>query len=105
MDTGSVERGFLGIAPFNLNPAIASQLGLPVSEGVIVVRVFQGTGAARAGLREKDVIVQLGDQPIPNSGQLSKFLIAHQPGETVDLVYYRGPTKITTKITLGETPQ
>ena len=105
IEKGFVERGYLGIGPTNVNPGLADRGDLPVTEGIMVVRVLPGTPAARAGLREQDVIVQLGDQPIDNTGELSKFLIAHLPGETVTLVYFRGPTKISTEITLGERPE
>ena len=104
IEKGRVERGFLGITPFNLNPALANQFNIPVVEGVIIQRAIPGTGAADAGLREGDVIVQLGDTPIRNTGELSKFLIAHPAEETVNLVFYRGQTKITSEITLGKRP-
>ena len=34
IERGSVERGYLGIAPLNLTPVIASQIGVPVQEGL-----------------------------------------------------------------------
>ena len=105
IEQGFVQRGYLGIGPTNVNPGLADQFGLPVTEGIMVARVLPGTPAASAGLRKEDVIVQLGEQPIDNTGELSKFLIAHLPGETVTLIYYRGQTKISTQITLGERPQ
>ena len=37
LDNGNVKRGALGISPGNLNPGIANQLGLSVSEGILVV--------------------------------------------------------------------
>jgi len=47
--------------------------------------------------------------PIANTGEMSKFLIAHQPGETVDITFYReeeeGWRESTIEITLGERPQ
>ena len=104
MDRGYVQRGFLGITPFNLTPGVAERFEIAVDEGVIVVRVMPGLAAAEAGLMEEDVIVRLGDEPIRNTGELSKFLIAHLPGETVDLVYLRGDEEVQTQITLGERP-
>ena len=62
------------------------------------------TGAAELGLREGDAIVQLGDTPIRNTGDLSKFLRKHLAGETVVIVYYRGPQKITADIRISERP-
>ena len=104
IEKGYVERGFLGISPFNLTPGLAEQFGFAVTEGVIVGRVIAGTAAEDARLQVEDVIVKLGDLPIRNTGELSKFLIAHLPGETVDIVYYRGDTKISGSITLGDRP-
>ena len=104
MENGTVERGFLGITPFNLTPTIADQIGVPVEEGIVVVRVVGGSGADAAGLEEEDVIVQLGDEDIINTGEMSKFLLEHPPGSTVDLVYYRKGTRVTTEIALGVRP-
>ena len=56
-------------------------------------------------LEEEDVIVQMGDEPIRNTGELSKFLIAHPPGETVSIVYFRGSKEKTTQVTFAEQPK
>ena len=40
MDQGFVRRGFLGITPVNLTPGIANQLGLDITEGVILARII-----------------------------------------------------------------
>jgi len=105
MDRGYVERGFLGISPVNVTAGLARGLNLSVQEGILVARVIRGQAADAAGLQEADVIVELGDERITNNGELSKFLLKHPPGETVRLVYYRGPTKIVGEVTLGERPQ
>jgi len=105
MERGYIDRGFLGISPANLPPALGNQLGVPVIEGLLVVRVVPDSPAAKAGLQEEDVIVELGDEPIRNTGELSKFLIAHPPGDTVTVVYFRGSEKRTTQVTLAERPK
>ena len=104
MDQGFVRRGFLGITPVNLTPAIANQLGLDITEGVILAGVIQDTAAAEADLRVNDVIVRLGNESIGNTGELSKFLIAHQPGETVDIVIIRNDREVLGKLTLRDRP-
>ena len=105
MARGYVDRGFLGISPANLPPALGNQLNVPVIEGLLVVQVVPDSPAAKAGLQEEDVIVELGDEPIRNTGELSKFLIAHPPGDTVTVVYFRGSEKRTTQVTLSERPK
>ena len=101
---GFVERAFLGITPFNLTPALANRFGIPVSEGILIQRAIPGTGAGEIGLLKGDVIVQLGDTPIRNAGELSRFLLNHSAGETLTIVYYRGTSKVTTEIVLGMRP-
>jgi len=105
LDRGYVERGGMGIAPFTLTPGLGNQLGVPVTEGVVVARVFPGTAAEEAGLQEQDVVVQMGGERIRNTGELSRFLIAHLPGETVTMVFLRGQEERTTRITLQERPR
>ena len=104
IEKGYVERGFLGIAPVNLTPAIAAQIGVPVSEGILVARVVANSGADAAGLQGEDVIVALGGQDIRNTGDLSKFLLENLPGKEVAVRIYRGNSEIETKATLGERP-
>ena len=101
---GFVRRGFLGVIPVNMTPGIASQMGLGTTEGVLLAKVINGTAAQKAGLQIKDVIVKLAGTPIRNTGELSKFLIVHQPGETVDLIIIRGAVQISGKLTLQERP-
>jgi serine protease Do len=101
---GFVDRGFLGVTPFNLTSALANQYGIPVEDGVIIQRAVPGSGAAEAGLQQGDVIVMMGDVEIHNTGELSRFLINHTAGETITIVYYRGAERIKTTVTLTTRP-
>jgi len=101
MNKGYVDRGFLGISPVNVTPGLASRFDLPATEGILIGRIIAGTAAADVGLQVEDIIVKLGDTPIRNTGELSKFLISHRPGETIDVVFYRNNQQMTTNLTLG----
>ena len=105
MEKGYVSRGFLGITPVNLSRGLANRLGVPATGGVVVVGIVPGSAAAAAGLKAEDVIVGLGEEEIGNTGELSKFLIAHPPGETVTVVFYRGNEENSVQLTLGERPE
>ena len=106
IEKGIVERGFLGITPVDLTPAVISQidLALPpgVTEGILVLRAISGFPAADAGLRDGDVIVQLGSEAIVNTGEMSKFLLTHPPGETITISFFRGSEQVTIEVTLGD---
>ena len=104
MARGYVERGFLGIRPANLSPGFANQLAVPAREGIIVVQVVPNSPAAGAGLQDEDVIVQMDGEAIRNTGELSKFLIAHPPGGTVTIVFFRNSEKMTAQVTFAKQP-
>ena len=99
-----VEHPYLGIGYGLLTPAIAQQLNLPVKQGVIVGQVVDGTPAAQAGLRAKDVIVAVDGQPIVDETTLGRALNKHQPGDGVQLVVARGSDQLTLDVTLGQRP-
>ena len=62
---GRIRRSYLGLAGQNvpLHRRIVRHHELPVESGVFVVSVEPGSPAARAGVRDGDLIVALGDAP------------------------------------------
>lgn len=67
---GHVVRGFLGVAPADLDPAAADMLGLGDRHGAIVSQVTPGTPADKAGLKPYDVIVAVDGAPIDGAADL-----------------------------------
>ena len=104
IEHGFVERGFLGILPINVTPVIASQMGVPVQEGIVIARVVEGSDAKEAGIRGGDVIVAMNNHPIRNTGDLSKFLLDHPPGDRIFVRLYRGGTELEIEAILGDAP-
>ena len=107
IENGVVRRGFLGVTPVNLTPAVANTIvpSPPIVRGVILARVLEGGPAEAGGLQEFDVIVQTGDDQVSNTGELSRFLRVHLPNETITIVFYRGDVQMETEVTLGERPE
>ena len=104
IEFGYVQRSFFGVVPLNNGPSFANILDLATTTGV-VMDVLPDTGAEEAGLADDDVIVQLNDDPIASTGDLGRFLMAHPPGETVVVTYYRGEDQLTFDLVLGERPE
>jgi len=67
------------------------------SEGVRLAGVVGDSPAARAGLREGDVIIQLAGAKIQNIEDLTAVLRTKKPGDQVEIVVLRGdlPTTLT----------
>jgi len=107
IEKGFVDRGFLGITPRNVTPALQAQLALPVSDGVRIddfTNFPEVFAAEEAGLGRGDIIVSIDDEPIRNTGDLAKFLLKHPPGDTVQVSVYRGNNTGTLEVTLGVSP-
>jgi S1-C subfamily serine protease len=71
--------------------------------GILVTKVYAGSGAAKAGLRGGDVIVSVDGTPTPTLDALAQVLASHKPGETVKIAI-SGRRKATLTVTLGELP-
>ena len=70
------------------------------AEGVRVAAVANDSPAARAGLREGDVIVKLAEANIHNIEDLTSALQSRKPGDEVEIVVLRMDQPITLKATL-----
>jgi membrane-associated protease RseP (regulator of RpoE activity) len=70
------------------------------SEGVRLAGVTDGSPAALAGLREGDIIVRLGGDPVRGLEDLAAFLRGKKAGEEVEIVVLRSGTPLTVKATL-----
>ncbi len=97
-------KPFLGVQLATVTPALARQLGLSTRQGALVQVVQPNTPAARAGLRESDVIVRFGGQDIATADQLLNMLRTRRVkvGETVEVLVVRGSRQQTLSVTLGQ---
>ena len=95
---------FLGVSSQTLNADIAATLDVPVDAGAVLAEVVPGSGAEEAGLRRGDVIVEIDGRPVLSAATISTIMRAKQPGDTVEITYYRGERRQTTKATLGTRP-
>lgn len=86
---GHVRRSFLGVAaaPSPLPPDLAGKLGR--STGIRLAHVQPGSPGAIAGLREGDLVVTVGGQPVTDAQDLQRRLFAHVPGEALAITTYR----------------
>jgi 2-alkenal reductase len=60
IDQGRFPRPYLGIDHENIDPEVIALRNLRVDRGAFVVRVIDGSPAARAGIRAGDVLLRLG---------------------------------------------
>jgi len=119
IETGKVERAFLGIEMQTIDDDVASDLGLAVHKGVLLATVRPGSPAAEAGLRGGDetavvsgetwvlggdIVVAADGVAIDNADQLREAVLAKQPGDSLTLRINRNGKVMTVNVKLGRQP-
>lgn len=89
IENGSYQRGFLGINIADLDNGVANELGLNISQGVLVESLVDGGAAQYAGILPNDVIVQANGKSVKSSADLLEVVGGSKAGETVALVVNR----------------
>lgn len=102
IDTGDVERGFIGVNLQGIDEALARALGLEGTEGAIVTAVEPGAPAEAAGIQEGDVILSVGGQPAEDPRQVSLTVADLSPGSEVPVTVFRDGERIEITLTLAE---
>ncbi len=82
---GKVVRGFLGVGVMPVAPDVAKAAGLGQPHGALVAEVVEGSPAARAGLKQGDVIVAFEGRPVRTPRDLTRAVAATPPGTKVAL--------------------
>ncbi len=99
-DFGAVQRPLLGIQIRDVSAQLAEAEDLNVLKGVYVAYVNEGTAAADAGLREKDVIIAIDGKKVSNVAQLQEQVALNRPGDDIDVTFIRDGKTRTVKATL-----
>lgn len=88
---GRIKRSYIGVAGQNvpLHRRVVRFHKLEVETGVLVVGIEEGSPAAKAGLREGDVLIELDGKPVRHIDDLQRLLTDERVGVTVPLVALR----------------
>lgn len=111
LETGKLERPYLGVRYVPLTDDYAYQLGLDVKRGAYIVSgqsgrssVMSDSPAEKAGLREKDVITKANDIVIDENNSLTSVLGRFKVGDTIKLTIIRDKTEQTIDVKLEAAP-
>jgi S1-C subfamily serine protease len=112
--SGKVEhtgRAYLGIAPTDASAQAASPFGgfdpngsTPSASGALIQQISSGGPAAKAGLRQGDVITQADGQSVTDASDLLTVLAQKKPGDSISLKVDRNGSTINVQVHLGELP-
>ena len=102
IDHGRVVRPRIGFDGDDVTPAIANELNLPVTEGVIVTIIPKAGPAYAAGIRAGDVVTRIDGIPTPDVAKWFKLLWSYKVGDQIQVEYLRNNEFFTTTVTLAE---
>lgn len=102
--SGSVVRGWLGVATQSLNDELAQQLGVQSTDGALVTGVLPDSPASDAGVEPGDVIVSWDGEAVTDSADLTLRVARTPKDKQVDVVVVRDGVRVTLKVTVGARP-
>jgi serine protease Do len=107
---GKVQRGRIGIGlnPNPINEDLAEALGLPKKDaGVMVDTVEEGTPAAKAGVKPRDIIQKVDGKVVKSIPDIQRIVFPKTPGSKVVLSVWRNGSVreiVTSVVELVDTP-
>ncbi len=96
-----VQRAYLGINYVPLTADVAEFYKLSVKKGAYVFNgegktaVAEGSPAADAGIKDKDIVTKVGDIEVGDRGSVSSLVAEYAPGDTIKLTVLRDGKTLT----------
>lgn len=111
LETGKLERPYLGVRYVSLTDDYAYQLGISTKRGAYIApgrngqpSILNNSPAEKAGLKEKDIIIKIDGQTIDENNSLTSLIGRHRVGDEVTITYVRDGKEHQTKVVLKSTP-
>ena len=102
LETGEVNRGYLGVLIQTLTPELAQAFDLPDdTKGVVISNVKQGGPADEAGLEQGDIVVTFDGKDIDSANTLRHSVAQKTPGSEVSVTVLRNGEETTVQVKLG----
>jgi predicted metalloprotease with PDZ domain len=95
---------WLGVALQDVSEKYADEKKPSVKEGAVVSEVVEKSPADSAGIKEKDVIVELNGKAVASADDVVKRIGEMKTGETASVVVLRDGAKRSFSVKLGDRP-
>ncbi len=111
IENGKIQRPYLGVQYISITPDVAEEFNLSVKRGAFVFdangnnAVVSGGPAAKAGIRNRDIITKINDMPVNERNNLAGLLAEFAPGDKINLTVLRDGQQRTLEVELGQLRQ
>jgi serine protease Do len=105
VSTGKVTRGRIGVQIQEVNAQLADSFGLDRPRGALVSQIVDDGPAAKAGVKNGDVILSVNGKTVESSTQLPSVISAIRPGQTAKLEVWRDKSSRTINVQVDEFPE
>lgn len=104
VEYGHVTRGYLGVEVQNITPSLSKEFKLKEPTGALVGEVVLDGPAAKAGLKDGDVVVQFNGKKVRDGRELQLTVAETKPNSKVPVEVIRDGTAKTLNVTIGQLP-
>ncbi len=102
---GEVIPAWVGAIVQKLDDALAAYLKVPGARGVLVGQVETQSPAQTAGLKAGDILLTLGERPVPSPQDYENLVKNYAAGETLTMTIWRNTHSMTVKIATKVFPE
>ena len=102
---GEVTRGWLGIEPLDMPTDVALPNGQEGGSGVMIRSLVPGGPADRAGLRAKDIVVEIEGKPVVDTPALLARIAELTPGSAAKVTVWRDRKQAVVDVVVGRRPK
>jgi serine protease Do len=99
------ESGWLGVETHEVTTDKAKELKLPAERGVVLGKIIPDSPAAKAGLKENDVVTEINGQRVEGAAQFRRMVHEIPAGRSIQLTVWRDGRSQTLNATLGKSQE
>jgi predicted metalloprotease with PDZ domain len=96
---------WLGVESQEITSEKAKELKLPAERGVLLERVVPDSPAAKAGLKDSDVITEINGQRVEGAAQFRRMIHEIPAGRSAQFTVWRDGRAQTISVTLGKSEE
>lgn len=101
LDSGSVERGWLGVQIQPVTDDIAESLGLSEAKGALITEPQDDSPAREAGMKSGDVVTAVNGELVESPRDLARKIARINPGEEADITVWRDGDSRALSVEIG----